>query len=46
VVQARVLNNAGTMALAKGNFKLAIDNYEAALKLDPNYLLAKQNLNG
>jgi TonB family protein len=44
VVQARVLNNAGTMALAKGNFKLAIDNYEAALKLDPNYLLAKQNL--
>jgi tetratricopeptide (TPR) repeat protein len=42
--QAVDLNNAGVQALNKGNFQLAIQNLEKAVKADPGYTLARQNL--
>lgn len=38
------LNNEGVKALNAGNFALAVEKFEAALKLDPNYKLARDNL--
>ncbi|HEY9678501.1 MAG TPA: tetratricopeptide repeat protein [Drouetiella sp.] len=38
------LNNDGVKALNTSNFQLAITKFEAALKLDPNYKLARDNL--
>ena len=38
------LNNEGVKALNAGNFQLAITKFEQALKLDPSYQLAKENL--
>lgn len=38
------LNNEGVMALNKSNYKLAIQKFLDALKLDPYYQLAKDNL--
>ncbi|MFX9696103.1 tetratricopeptide repeat protein, partial [Acinetobacter baumannii] len=38
------LNNAAVKALNANNFPEAIKNFEAALKLDPSYKLARQNL--
>lgn len=38
------LNNEGVRALSASNFKLAIDKFEAALKRDPTYKLARTNL--
>lgn len=42
--QAVDLNNAGVKALNAGNFQLAIQKLEEAVKLDPSYKLAKDNL--
>lgn len=39
-----LLNNAGTKALFLGQYDEAIKDYEAAVKLNPKYGLAKQNL--
>ncbi len=38
------LNNEGVRALSSSNFKLAIEKFQAALKLDPTYQLASSNL--
>lgn len=38
------LNNDGVKALNSNNYQLAIQKFEAALKLDPNYKLARDNL--
>lgn len=38
------LNNDGVNALNAGNFPLAIQRFNEALKVDPNYKLAKDNL--
>ena len=38
------LNNDGVKALNSSNFQLAITKFEAALKIDPSYTLARQNL--
>lgn len=38
------LNNDGVKALNASNYQLAIQKFEAALKLDPNYKLARDNL--
>lgn len=38
------LNNDGVKALNASNYPLAIQKFEAALKLDPNYKLARDNL--
>src|SRR6185437_3930872 len=38
------LNNDGVKALNSSNYQLAIQKFEAALKLDPNYKLARDNL--
>ena len=42
--QEALLNNAGTTALNMGNFQLAIENYKAALKLNPTYKIGLKNL--
>ena len=38
------LNNEGVKALNAGNFPLAITKFEAALKIDSTYSLARENL--
>ncbi|CAN5554744.1 hypothetical protein BH10CYA1_BH10CYA1_25420 [soil metagenome] len=38
------LNNEGVKALNASNYQLAIQKFEAALKQDPNYKLARDNL--
>lgn len=38
------LNNDGVRALTSSNFKLAIEKFEAALKIDGTYKLARSNL--
>ncbi len=38
------LNNDGVRALNSGNVQLAIQKFEQALKLDPTYQLARDNL--
>jgi len=38
------LNNDGVKALNSSNFQFAITKFEAALKIDPSYTLARQNL--
>ncbi len=42
--QAVDLNNAGVKALNAGNFQLAVQNLEKAVKADPSYSLARENL--
>ena len=42
--QVDSLNNDGAKALNSSNFQLAIQKFEEALKLDPNYKLASDNL--
>lgn len=42
--QVVTLNNDGVRALTSSNFKLAIEKFEAALKLDGTYKLARSNL--
>jgi tetratricopeptide (TPR) repeat protein len=42
--QVIALNNDGVKALNTGNFQQAIFKFEAALKLDPNYQMARDNL--
>lgn len=42
--QAAVLNNDGVKALNSGNFQLAIAKFEEALKVEPGYKYAKENL--
>lgn len=42
--QAAVLNNEGVKALNAGNFQLAIQKFEEALKAEPGYQYAKDNL--
>jgi tetratricopeptide (TPR) repeat protein len=42
--QIIVLNNEGVEALNGGNFRQAIAKFEAALKLDPSYQKARENL--
>lgn len=37
-------NNDGVRALSASNFPLAIEKFEAALRLDPTYKLARENL--
>jgi tetratricopeptide (TPR) repeat protein len=38
------LNNEGVRALSNGNYEVAVEKFEAALRLDPEYQLAKDNL--
>lgn len=38
------LNNEGVRAILKGEWQTALDDFEAALKIDPNYSLAKDNI--
>lgn len=38
------LNNEGVNALKANNFSLAVSKFDAALKLDPTYKLARENL--
>ncbi len=38
------LNNAGVAALNKSNFSAAVSAFEAALKIDPTYKVARDNL--
>ncbi len=42
--QVIALNNEGVVALNAGNVTLAMQKFEQALKLDPNYQLARDNL--
>lgn len=42
--QVVTLNNDGVRALTSSNFKLAIEKFEAALKIDGSYKLARSNL--
>lgn len=42
--QAALMNNEGVSALNQGNFKLAIEKFQGALRVDPNYKYAKDNL--
>ena len=39
-----LLNNSGVMALKANNYPLAFENFKAALKIDPKYQLARDNL--
>jgi len=38
------LNNEGVLALDKDEFRVAFDKFQAALEIDPNYELARNNL--
>ncbi len=42
--QAALLNNDGVKLLNSGNFAGAIQKFEEALRMDPNYSYAKENL--
>lgn len=42
--QAALLNNAGVKALNAGDFDAAIHDFEEALKIEPNYSYARDNL--
>ena len=42
--QAALLNNEGVKALSANNFQLAIQKFEEALKVEPSYSYAKENL--
>jgi tetratricopeptide (TPR) repeat protein len=42
--QCRRLNNEGVIALNNKNWQLASDKFEAALKVDPEYPLARNNI--
>jgi len=38
------LNNDGVIALKSGDYPLALQKFKAALKLDPNYQMARDNM--
>jgi protein O-mannosyl-transferase len=41
---AEIFNNIGSVHLEKGQFQMALEAYESALRLNPQFILARQNL--